>query len=60
MFLWAEASNTTIYVHNISPHLMLGDKTPEEAFTGVKPEVNHLRIFACPIYILLSPTFRDK
>ena len=27
------------------------DKTPEEAFTGVKPEIGHLRIFGCPVYI---------
>jgi transposase InsO family protein len=51
MFLWAEASNTTVYVQNRSPHRILGDKTPEEAFTGVKPEVIHLRIFGCPVYI---------
>jgi hypothetical protein len=29
----------------------LGDKTPKEAFTGVKPKVGHLRIFGCPVYI---------
>jgi hypothetical protein len=25
--------------------------TPEEAFTGVTPEVGHFRIFGCPVYI---------
>jgi hypothetical protein len=25
--------------------------TPEEAFTRVKPEVGHFRIFGCPVYI---------
>jgi hypothetical protein len=29
----------------------LGDKTPEEAFSGVKPEIGHLRIFGCLVYI---------
>jgi hypothetical protein len=29
----------------------LGNKTPEEVFTEKKPEVNHLRIFGCPMYI---------
>jgi transposase InsO family protein len=47
MFLWAEASNTTVYVQNKSPHRILGDKTPKEEFIGVKPEVIHLRIFGC-------------
>lgn len=25
--------------------------TPEEAFSGVKPNISHLRIFGCPVYI---------
>jgi transposase InsO family protein len=37
MFLWAEACNTTVYIQNQCPHRILEDKTPEEAFTGVKP-----------------------
>jgi hypothetical protein len=41
MFLWAEACNTTVYIQNQCPHKILEDKTPEEAFTGVKPEVSH-------------------
>jgi hypothetical protein len=51
MFLWGEESNTTMYVHNRSPHWILGDKTPEESFTSVKLEVIHLRIFGYPVYI---------
>jgi hypothetical protein len=45
MMLWAEVCNTTIYVQNKSPHKILEDKTLEEAFTGVKLEIGHLRIF---------------
>ena len=33
---------------------------PEEAFTGVKPEVGHLRIFGCPIYIHVPKEKRTK
>jgi hypothetical protein len=51
MFLWAKASMTTIYVQNRSPHKILRNMTPEEAFTGVKPEVGHFMIFGCPVYI---------
>jgi transposase InsO family protein len=51
MHLWVEASSTTVYVHNISPHKILGNKTPEEVFTGKKPKVSHLRIFGCPVYM---------
>jgi transposase InsO family protein len=42
MFLWAEASRTVVYVQNRCPHKILKNMTPEEAFTGVKPEVGHL------------------
>jgi hypothetical protein len=34
MHLWEEATKTVVYVQNISPHLVLGNKTPEEMFTG--------------------------
>ena len=39
-----------MYVQNSSPHHVLGNKTPKEMFSGEKPEVNHLRIFGCPVY----------
>ena len=49
-----------IYVQNMSPHRILGDKTPEEAFLGVKPKIGHLRIFGCPIYIHVPVEKRMK
>jgi hypothetical protein len=48
MVLWVEASMTTIYGRNMSPHQILKNMTPEEAFTRVKPKVGHFRIFGCP------------
>ena len=41
---------TSIYVQNRSPHRILKDMTPEEAFSGKKPNVEHLKIFGRPIY----------
>jgi hypothetical protein len=38
----------------------LGNKTPKEVFTGKKPEVNHLRIFGCPMYIHVPKEKRTK
>jgi hypothetical protein len=38
MFLWGEATMKTIYVQNRSPHRILKDMTPEEAFSGKKPK----------------------
>jgi hypothetical protein len=49
-----------LYVQNKSPHKILGNKTPEEVFTGKKPEVSHLRIFGCPVYIHVPKEKRTK
>ena len=34
--------------------------TPEEAFTSEKPEIGHLRIFGCPMYIHVPREKRTK
>ena len=34
--------------------------TPEEAFTGEKPKIGHLRIFGCPKYIHVPRERRTK
>lgn len=60
MHLWAEASRTVVYVQNRSPHRVLGNKTPEEMFTGEKPKVSHLRIFGCPMYVHVPREKRSK
>jgi hypothetical protein len=60
MNLWAEASSTVVYVQNRSPHKILGNKTPEEVFTGKKPEVKQLRIFCCPVYMHVLKEKRTK
>jgi hypothetical protein len=57
MHLWEEAVRIIVYVQNKIPHRILGNKTPEEMFVGENQEVNHLRIFSCPVYVhrILSP-----
>jgi hypothetical protein len=60
MFLWGEATMTTIYVQNRSPHCILKDMTPEEAFSGKKPNVENLRIFGCPVYSHIPKDKRNK
>ena len=34
--------------------------TPEEAFIGEKPEIGHLRIFGCPVYVHVPREKRTK
>jgi hypothetical protein len=60
MFLWGEAAMTAIYVQNRSPHRILKDMTPEESFSGKKPNVENLRIFGCPIYSHIPKDKRNK
>jgi hypothetical protein len=43
--LWAEALNCATYIQNISPRRYFKDKTPYEAWNGLKPEVTHFHIF---------------
>jgi hypothetical protein len=35
-------------------------KKPEEMFTGKKPEVSHLKIFDCPVFIHIPKEKRNK
>ena len=60
MHLWAEASRTTVYVQNHTPHRVLKNKTPEEVFSKKKPKVIHLRIFGCLVYIHILKEKRTK
>jgi hypothetical protein len=60
MHLWAEATRTTIYFQNRLSHSALGFKTPEEIFTRKKPEVIHLKIFGCPVFVHILKEKRTK
>ena len=60
MHLWVEACNTMVYVQNYCPHRVLGMITPEEYFTGKKPDIYHLNIFGSPIYIHVMKDARKK
>jgi hypothetical protein len=60
MKLWAEEARTVVYVHNRTPHHVLGNKTPEEMFTRENLEVSHLRIFGCLVYVHVPKDKRSK
>jgi hypothetical protein len=60
MFLWGEVTMTTIYVQNRSHHRILKDMTPEEAFSGKKPNMENLIIFGCPVYCHIPKDKRNK
>jgi transposase InsO family protein len=60
MCLWEEATMVAVYVQNRLSHSALGLKTPEDMFTGKKPEVSHLKIFGCPMFIHIPKEKRNK
>jgi hypothetical protein len=49
--LWAESLNCETYIQNISPHRFVKDKTPYEAWSGLKPEVTHFLIFGSHAWV---------
>ena len=51
---WAEAVATAVYLLNISPTKAVMNRTPFEAWYGMKPSVRHLRIFCCIAYALVN------
>jgi hypothetical protein len=60
MCLWVEVAMIAAYVKNQLSHSALELKTPEEMFTGKKPEVSHLKIFACLVFIHILKEKRNK
>ncbi|HEY5813547.1 MAG TPA: reverse transcriptase domain-containing protein [Terrimicrobiaceae bacterium] len=59
--LWGEAAYTACYLHNRTAR-HYGDKvvTPEEIWTGKKPDLAHLKVFGCVAYAQLAKEQRGK
>jgi hypothetical protein len=57
---WPEAINWSIYVLNRSPTLAVKDITPEEAWSGIKPCVDHFRVFGCVAHVHMPDSKKKK
>jgi len=57
---WAEAVQCAIYVQNRCPHVKLDDQTPQEAWSGQKPTISHLKVFGSVAYAHVSVQRRTK
>lgn len=57
---WGEAVSTATYLKNRSPTMAVPNMTPEEAWTGKKPDLGHLKVFGCKALALLPPQKRRK
>jgi hypothetical protein len=50
----------TIYVQNKSLHQTLKNITLEEVFTGMKHDIEHFKLFGCPVYFHLPKEKKSK
>jgi hypothetical protein len=60
LYLWAKSCAIAFYLQNRSPQRILGKMTPEEAFTGRRPDVEHIRIFGCLTFSHVPSERRTK
>ena len=59
-YFWAEAVHTAVHILNRCPTKSLKDKTPVEAWSGIKPSVSHFKIFGCICYAHVPAEKRTK
>ncbi|PRQ50963.1 putative RNA-directed DNA polymerase [Rosa chinensis] len=57
---WPEAVNWCIYVLNRSPTLAVKGVTPEEAWSSIKPSVDHFCVFGCVAHVHVPDSRRKK
>ncbi|KAA3487951.1 Retrovirus-related Pol polyprotein from transposon TNT 1-94 [Gossypium australe] len=58
--VWAEAVINLVYFLNLLPTSALVGKTPYEAWHGVKPSIEHFRVFGCDSFSLVTDIKRSK
>jgi transposase InsO family protein len=59
-YLWGEATATAAYLLNRCPTKRMENVTPEEAWSGVKPCVKHLRVFGSLYFRHIPDQLRRK
>ncbi|WVZ04159.1 hypothetical protein V8G54_024965 [Vigna mungo] len=59
-YLWGEAVSTAAYLLNRSPTKALPTSSPEEAWSGNKPDVRHLKVFGSICYKHVPSELRRK
>ncbi len=57
---WVEALNTAVYLVNHGPSVPLNMQLPEEAWSGKKVSLSHLRVFGAVAYLHIDEASRDK
>lgn len=57
---WAEACSTAVYLINRSSAKRLLDKTPQEIWSGKRPDLSHLKVFDCRALTHIPKELRHK
>lgn len=57
---WGEAVNHSVYVLNRLPTRTLSTCTPHEIWSGLKPDISHLRVFGCCAYMKVPSVYTKK
>ena len=57
---WWDALQYAALLHNVSPSHSLSDCTPEEAWSGNKPDISRLRVFGCKAFVHIPDKLRGK
>ena len=57
---WYDAIRYAVHIHNVTPTRALVDMTPEEAWSGNKPDISNLRIFGSRAFMHIPAAQRDK
>lgn len=57
---WGEAVCTAAYIVNRVPNTARPQSTPLEVFTGVKPDLSHLRVFGAKGFVHVDKSRRSK
>ena len=59
-WFWSYAIRTAIHVYNVMPIAKDGFKTPKKMWSGLTPDISHLRIFRCSAYVTINKKKRRK
>ncbi|KAI0488135.1 hypothetical protein KFK09_027962 [Dendrobium nobile] len=57
---WAEAVACAVYLSNRSPTRSVWGMTPQEAWSGRKPDISHLRVFGSIAHVHVPDEQRSK
>ncbi|KAL8093109.1 hypothetical protein AgCh_035123 [Apium graveolens] len=58
--IWGEAVRHSVYILNRLPTRAITGKTPYEAWTGEKPNIDHIRVFGCTTHMKIPSVYTKK